>query len=255
MRTTGGGNQVAGHDSGHAAAPPATLAADITRHREAAASPVGRETTWWSAAGVPVPSGLYARFGKPLLDRVVAVLLLAVLSPLILVIAIAVRADVGTPVLFRQRRVGRDGEVFSMVKFRSMRPDRRSGQADFDGADRRRTHKHPEDPRLTAFGRFLRSWSLDELPQLLHVVRGEMSLVGPRPELVSVVAGYEPWQHARHLVKPGLTGLWQVTERGSTPMHERTDLDLEYLRRLSLWTDLSILLRTVPAALGGRRGA
>lgn len=200
------------------------------------------------------PAGFYLRWGKPLLDRVLALLLLVLLAPLLLAIAVAVRIDLGAPVLFRQQRIGLHGRPFAMVKFRSMRHDRRRGDLPFEGPDRRRTHKHPADPRLTRLGRFLRAWSLDELPQLVHVLRGDMSLVGPRPELASVVARYQPWQHHRHLVKPGLTGLWQVTERGTTPMHERTDLDLEYLERLSLATDLRILLRTIPAALGSRRG-
>lgn len=201
------------------------------------------------------PTSRYARIGKPLLDRTLALVLLVLTLPLLGLVALVVLVDLGSPVLFRQERVGRGGRHFSMLKFRTMRPDRRTRPAPFDGPDRRRTHKHPSDPRLTRVGRVLRAWSLDELPQLVHVVRGEMSLVGPRPELVSVVARYEGWQHYRHLVKPGLTGLWQVTERGSTPMHERTDLDLDYLRDLSLVTDLRIMLRTVPAALGHRRGS
>lgn len=208
-----------------------------------------------SVAAEPAITGVYARLGKPVLDRVVGLVLLLVVSPLIAVVAVCVRLDVGSPILFRQQRVGQDGRLFSMWKFRTMRPDRRQRQESIVGPDRRRTHKHPDDPRLTRFGRFLRAWSLDELPQLVHVLRGQMSLVGPRPELVSVVAGYEPWQHARHLVRPGLTGLWQISERGSAPMHQRTDLDILYLHRMSLRTDLAILIRTLPAALGRCRGS
>jgi lipopolysaccharide/colanic/teichoic acid biosynthesis glycosyltransferase len=100
----------------------------------------------------------------------------------------------------------------------------------------------------------LRRYSLDELPQLWNVVRGELSLVGPRPELVAIVNRYEPWQHARHAVKPGMTGLWQVTERGNGFMHEHTDVDLRYLKVVSLWTDLKIMLLTIPVVLGLRRG-
>jgi lipopolysaccharide/colanic/teichoic acid biosynthesis glycosyltransferase len=101
----------------------------------------------------------------------------------------------------------------------------------------------------------LRRWSLDELPQLWNVLRGEMSLVGPRPELPSIVAGFAPWQHERHAVKPGMTGFWQVYARGDgSVMHQRTDLDVDYVRQVSLWTDIKVLLLTLPAIVGLRRG-
>jgi lipopolysaccharide/colanic/teichoic acid biosynthesis glycosyltransferase len=129
--------------------------------------------------------------------------------------------------------------------------ERRQGERRAPEASRRRTHKSPHDPRHTPLGRFLRSSSLDELPQLVNVLRGELSLVGPRPELPEVVASYEPWQHARHEVKPGLTGLWQTTDRSNgEPMHLHVDTDLEYIERLSVRTDFSILLVTVPVLLG-----
>jgi lipopolysaccharide/colanic/teichoic acid biosynthesis glycosyltransferase len=95
----------------------------------------------------------------------------------------------------------------------------------------------------------LRKWSLDELPQLLDVLSGKLSIVGPRPELVGIVAKYEPWQHARHQVKPGLTGLWQVTKRGEGEMHEHTDIDIEYVQQVSFRTDVNIMLQTIPAVL------
>jgi lipopolysaccharide/colanic/teichoic acid biosynthesis glycosyltransferase len=138
-----------------------------------------------------------------------------------------------------------------------MRPDRRRPgwrSESYEDEERRRTHKHPNDPRLTVLGRFLRKWSLDELPQLWNVVRGDMSIVGPRPELTEIVSGYEPWQHDRHRVKPGLTGLWQVRARGDGPMHERTDLDVNYAARVLFRTDFKILLLTVPTVLGRRTG-
>ena len=116
-----------------------------------------------------------------------------------------------------------------------------------------RTTRATDDPRHTRVGRFLRKWSLDELPQFWNVVRGDMSLVGPRPELVEIVARYEPWQHQRHVVKPGLTGLWQVSSRGTGMMHLHTDIDLEYIETMGPITDLKILLRTIPATLR-RRG-
>lgn len=208
--------------------------------------------------------GLYERVVKPVVDRVGGALLLVALSPVMLAIAVAVWTQLGRPILFRQQRVGRDGKPFGMYKFRSMRPDRR-GQSrdhleeleeirDWDGIDRRVRHKSENDPRLVPIGRFLRRWSLDELPQLFNVVRGEMTLVGPRPELVAITERYEDWQHLRHLVKPGMTGLWQVSERGNGLMHEHTKVDLEYVARLSPATDLKILLLTLPCALGMHRG-
>ena len=235
----------------------------------------------------------YQRRIKPAFDRVVAAALLVVLGPLLLAIALAVRVKMGPGVLYRQERIGQDGTTFSMLKFRTMQPDRRRtaagqlrtdrragtdrrsahdrrrAQVALDGADRRvsserrlgerrapegsrrRTHKTPDDPRHTRLGRFLRAYSLDELPQLVNVLRGELSLVGPRPELPEVVAGYEPWQHARHGLKPGLTGLWQTTDRASgEPMHLHVDRDLEYIERVSARTDLWILALTVPVLLG-----
>jgi lipopolysaccharide/colanic/teichoic acid biosynthesis glycosyltransferase len=139
-------------------------------------------------------------------------------------------------------------------KFRTMHPDRRascaaSTRSEFDGDDRRITHKHPDDPRLTPVGQTLRKWSLDELPQLYDVLKGTLSIVGPRPELESIVANYEPWQHARHAVKPGLTGLWQIKARGDGEMHEHTDLDIEYAQKVTLRGDLKIMLLTLPAIL------
>jgi lipopolysaccharide/colanic/teichoic acid biosynthesis glycosyltransferase len=145
-------------------------------------------------------------------------------------------------------------------------PERRSGERRgpdrrrvSDPRGRRRTHKTIHDPRHTELGRTLRALSLDELPQLFNVLRGELSLVGPRPELPEVVATYEPWQHARHAVKPGVTGLWQITDRNDhSPMHEHVDTDLRYIEELSLHTDLRILVLTPWTLLGfggGNRGA
>jgi len=199
----------------------------------------------------PRQRSAYEQFLKPVLDRVIAAFLLVVLSPIIAFVAILVACSLGTPILLRQRRVGRNEEIFDLHKFRTMHPDRRRDRAeeDFDGSDRRLTHKHPDDPRLTFVGRTLRKWSLDELPQLWDVLTGKLSLVGPRPELVRIVENYEPWQHARHSVKPGLTGLWQVTARGVGEMHEHTQLDIEYVRSISLRTDLKIMALTIPAVL------
>jgi lipopolysaccharide/colanic/teichoic acid biosynthesis glycosyltransferase len=192
----------------------------------------------------------YERFLKPVIDKVFALVLLLMLAPLLAIVGAFVAISLGSPILLRQKRVGRNDEVFDLHKFRTMRPDRRMEDADaFAGANRRITHKHPDDPRLTRVGRTLRKWSLDELPQLWDVLTGKLSLVGPRPELVGIVAKYEPWQHARHTVKPGLTGLWQVTARGVGEMHEHTDIDIEYARIVTLRSDLKILLLTIPAVL------
>jgi lipopolysaccharide/colanic/teichoic acid biosynthesis glycosyltransferase len=193
----------------------------------------------------------YERVVKPAIDKILALTLLVVLSPIMAVVAVLVKLSLGSPVLLRQKRVGRHGEVFELHKFRTMHADRRRDEVvvGFDGSDRRLTHKHPDDPRLTLVGRTLRKWSLDELPQLLDVLSGNLSIVGPRPELVRIVAKYEPWQHGRHAVKPGLTGLWQVTARGEGEMHEHTDLDIEYVQNVSLRNDMNIMLRTIPAIL------
>ena len=195
----------------------------------------------------------YERFVKPVMDRAVGTVLLLAVLPTLLLVALAVRALLGRSVIFKQRRVGRGGRVFTMYKFRTMHPDRRMARLRV-APERRLTHKHPQDPRLTALGRFLRKWSLDELPQLWNVARGDMSLIGPRPELVDIVDRYESWQHERHAVKPGLTGLWQVLARGDGPMHENTHLDLAYVRQVRFTTDCKILLHTIPALLGRRTG-
>jgi lipopolysaccharide/colanic/teichoic acid biosynthesis glycosyltransferase len=149
-------------------------------------------------------------------------------------------------VLLRQPRIGREGRTFQMLKFRTMKPDRRRWQdPNYRGPERRVTHKSPDDPRHTPLGRKLRKTSLDELPQLLNVLSGDMSLIGPRPELVDIVAQYRGWQHARHAVKPGITGLWQVTERPNGGlMHEYTELDLDYIANLSFRSDLEIVVKT-----------
>ena len=197
----------------------------------------------------------YARWIKPVMDRAGAAILLTALLPILAAVAVVVLIRLGRPVFFLQPRIGLNGRVFGMFKFRTMRPDRRFSDTVVH-MDRRLTHKHPEDPRLVPVGRFLRRWSLDELPQLINVMRGDMSLVGPRPEMASVVSRhYEPWQHARHQVKPGITGLWQVTERDcGDEMYKHTDTDLRYVQRMSFALDMKILLLTLPTALGLRKG-
>lgn len=202
------------------------------------------------------PASRYVRYGKPTLDRLLALLALVGLSPLFAVVALVVYIHFGAPIIFGQRRMGRDGRIFTVYKFRSMQMDRRADGNGFDGPDRRLTHKSAEDPRLTPVGRLLRKLSLDELPQLINVLEGDMSLVGPRPELPEVIDRYyHGWQHRRHEVKPGITGLWQISARGNGMMHEYVDIDIDYVDRVSFSTDMQILLRTIPAALLTNRGS
>ncbi len=198
--------------------------------------------------------GLYETVVKPAIDRPVALILLLVLTPLMLVVAAAIRLTGGPGVIFQQVRIGHRGRPFTMHKFRTMSGDRRQPRLPHDGEERRLNHKQPNDPRVTRLGKFLRASSLDELPQLWDVLRGDMSMVGPRPELPDIVAAYEPWQHQRHLVKPGVTGLWQVTKRGNGPMHQHVAVDISYVSRVGLLTDLGILLLTIPSVLGLRTG-
>lgn len=197
---------------------------------------------------------LYRRVVKPVIDALGAVLLLILTLPLMAAVAIAIRISLGPGLIYRQERVGRGGRTFMIYKFRTMRPDRRRAAVPCDGSDRRVCHKSDNDPRHTPLGRFLRKYSLDELPQLWNVLVGNMSLVGPRPELVEVVERYEPWQRERHRVKPGLTGMWQVTYRGDGLAHEHVEVDLEYINDVSLLTDLRILALTIPVALFGSGG-
>jgi len=174
-------------------------------------------------------------------DWVAAAALLVLLSPLLLAVALVVRLALGSPVLFVQTRSGRDGEPFRLLKFRTMR--------DAVGPDGRPL---PDAERMTAVGRVLRATSLDELPGLVNVLRGEMSLVGPRPLLAEYLPRYSARQRLRHAVRPGITGLAQVSGRNAVSWEERLELDVRYVERLSPWLDLSILVRTVPVVLGAR---
>jgi len=177
---------------------------------------------------------VYLRFGKRLLDLTLAVTALIVLSPAIAVVAFLVRTRLGSPVLFTQSRPGKDGLPFRMIKFRTMTDARDSaGQL------------LPDDVRLTRFGRLLRSTSLDELPELWNVVRGEMSLVGPRPLLMQYLPLYSDDQRRRHDVLPGLTGWAQVNGRNRTTWEERFAQDTWYVDHLSLAVDVRILALTV----------
>jgi lipopolysaccharide/colanic/teichoic acid biosynthesis glycosyltransferase len=192
----------------------------------------------------------YTRYGKRVLDLGVGAVLLVLSAPVQLVVAAVVRARLGSPVLLHQRRIGLNGRLFTIVKFRTMLPDRRvAPPTAFVGQDRRSGLPSYDDPRHTRVGSVLRRWSLDELPQLLNVMRGDMSLVGPRPDMASHAARYEPWEHERHTVKPGLTGVWQIESRDQRgALREFAAVDIAYARSVSLRTDLRVLLRT-PLAL------
>ncbi len=200
---------------------------------------------------VRIPAGWYARRGKTALDRAGGIVLAAVTFPIVATGLLVARVALGPGVLIRQPRVGLGGDVFAMYKIRTMTPDRRLRALPYDGPDRRLLHKRADDPRHTTVGRFMRKWSIDELPQLWNVARGEMSLVGPRPELVSVVDRYGLWDHPRHLVRPGVTGLWQISDLRSRPLHEGVHVDLEYVRQVSLRRDLQILASTARSLRSG----
>ena len=191
---------------------------------------------------------------KRALDVLVVLSVLLALCWLLVLLAVAVKLSSPGPVFFRQARIGRHGRSFTMLKFRTMRMERRRANAGPPPGipERRRCHKSPRDPRVTCIGRLLRRSCMDELPQLWNVLVGDMTLVGPRPELPEIVARYEPWQHARHLVTPGITGWWQVNRDPHQLMHEATELDLHYVRNQSLLLDLLILIRTVGAVVNGR---
>ncbi len=191
---------------------------------------------------------------KRLIDLVLATILIIVLLPLFIVVAVAVVLDSGRPILFRPTVKGRGGTEFRLLKFRSMIPNAsevlRTDPALH--AEYARTLKIAADPRITRLGKFLRKASLDELPQLLNVVRGEMSLVGPRVLSDTEYQRYGDVGPQVLSVRPGISGLWQVSGRHTVSFERRLELDLEYLRRRSLWLDLVILLRTVPAVFGTR---
>jgi lipopolysaccharide/colanic/teichoic acid biosynthesis glycosyltransferase len=191
---------------------------------------------------------------KRIFDLLAAGLLLVCLLPVLLACALAVRLSGPGPVLYRQRRIGVSGWAFTMHKFRSMNLGAEDQLAVLRGRNETQApmFKMRHDPRVTPVGRFLRRWGLDELPQLLDVLRGDMSLVGPRPPLPSEIAAYEAWMYQRFRVKPGMTGLWQVSGRHKLPFPEAIHHDLRYIEQWSLGLDLRILVRTVPVVLRSR---
>lgn len=183
-------------------------------------------------------AGFYEKHIKRLLDFTLSLLALIVLSPILLITAILVRVKLGSPVIFSQERPGRDEKIFKLYKFRSM-----TDQRNADG------ELLPDEQRLTHFGKMLRSTSLDELPELWNILRGDMSIVGPRPLLVEYLPYYTAEENRRHEVRPGLTGLAQVNGRNSVKWEERFKLDVQYVSSISAMGDLKILLLTVKCVL------
>jgi exopolysaccharide biosynthesis polyprenyl glycosylphosphotransferase len=209
--------------------------------------------SWTAITLRAAPESSPDRLIKRAVDLVGASLGLVVLGPALLALAAAVRLSDGGPALFVQERVGRYGRPFRMLKLRTMVPGAEARLAELRDHNEVRgpAFKMRGDPRVTRLGAWLRRLSLDELPQLVNVLRGEMSLVGPRPPLPAEVAAYEPWQLRRLSVRPGMTGLWQVSGRADLPFERWMALDLQYVDEWSLWLDLRVLARTLPAVLTG----
>jgi exopolysaccharide biosynthesis polyprenyl glycosylphosphotransferase len=200
------------------------------------------------------PDRILSLVAKRLLDLALSAAALVLLSPILIVVGLIVFMVDGRPIFFRQERVGLHGRTFNVVKFRTMVPDAEERLADLLEHNEIQGHafKLSDDPRLSRTGRWLRRSSLDELPQLWNVFKGEMSLVGPRPPLPREVAGYDVWHRRRLSMKPGITGLWQVSARHEEEFDRWVEMDLDYIDRWSLWLDLKIMLRTIPAMLQGR---
>lgn len=211
------------------------------------------------AAATPDRAHLVGNFGKAFMDRGAAAILLLLLAPLFLVVVLLIRRD-GGMALFRHKRLGARGRVFPCLKFRTMVSEADKVLAHLlvndpaAAAEWHATQKLRHDPRITRVGQFLRKTSLDELPQLINVLRGEMSLVGPRPIVRAEVARYGREIHQYYRARPGLTGLWQISGRSNTSYDQRVQLDVRYVANWTLWRDVVIIAKTIPAVLL-RKGA
>jgi exopolysaccharide biosynthesis polyprenyl glycosylphosphotransferase len=194
------------------------------------------------------------RLIKRAFDIILGLLILVPFLPVMGIIALVILVDDGPPVLFRQKRVGENGRLFAMYKFRSMVKNAEQLQSQVQQKDENGNivHKRRDDPRVTRVGRLLRRLSLDELPQFFNVLRGTLSLVGPRPELPYLVEKYQPWQRKRFAVPQGMTGWWQIHGRSDKPMHLHTEDDLFYVQNYSIWLDIQILIRTFWIVLRGK---
>lgn len=189
---------------------------------------------------------------KRTFDFIAASILIPLIMPVLVAIAIAIKLDSPGPVLFKQKRVGEHGKLFDIYKFRSMSAPASQKQERGEDMPKEGYLKRPDDPRVTRIGKFIRRTSLDELPNLFNVWLGQMSLVGPRPELPYFVGRYQAWQHRRMIVPQGMTGWWQINGRSDRPMHLHTEDDIYYVQNYSLWLDLRILLRTVAVVILGK---
>jgi undecaprenyl-phosphate galactose phosphotransferase len=260
MRALGTMDCVLAREHGTDPAPPASSAPviQLPRGRFPQTTGIARISPAYDVARHGIaPKKPFARAAKMAIDVGLAGSALVVLAPVMLLIACAVRCD-GGAALFAHARIGRNGQVFYCLKFRSMVVDSDAAlQRLFatDPAAREewlRTHKLRRDPRVTWIGRILRKTSLDELPQLLNVLRLDMSLVGPRPIVSAEVPKYGADIAYYYATRPGITGLWQVSGRSDTTYAHRVSLDTSYVRDWTLWRDISILIRTIPAVLSGR---
>ena len=185
------------------------------------------------AISLPINNGIYKRFFKRPFDLILSLLAIILLSPLFVIVALMVRLKLGSPVIFKQKRPGLDEKIFTLYKFRTM-----TNEKDENG------ELLPDSVRLTRFGKFLRSTSLDELPELFNILKGEMSFVGPRPQLIKDMVFMSPEQRLRHKVMPGLTGWAQVNGRNSVTWEDKLSLDLEYIKNITFWGDLKIIFLT-----------
>jgi exopolysaccharide biosynthesis polyprenyl glycosylphosphotransferase len=193
---------------------------------------------------------------KRAFDLAVSLAAVILLVPIIPLVAIMIKLDTAGPVLFRQERVGKNGRIFKFYKFRSMYAGAEQRKKEIEALNEQDgpVFKARSDPRVTNVGKFLRRSSLDEIPQIFNVVKGDMSVVGPRPPLPSEVEHYQPWHRRRLEVTPGITCLWQISGRSHLSFNEWMRLDMEYLKQRSIKTDLLILLKTIPAVIA-RKGA
>jgi exopolysaccharide biosynthesis polyprenyl glycosylphosphotransferase len=203
---------------------------------------------------VPHQRDPYLLILKTIMDYLGSFLILLLISPLLLAVALGIWAGMGRPIFFKQKRLGHNGRAFFLYKFRTMVADASRRQQELKHANEMGgpVFKMRHDPRVTPLGRFLRKWSLDEFPQLLNVLRGELSLVGPRPLYFFEARKVPSWARRRYSVKPGMTCLWQVMGRNRLTFQRWMELDLEYIDRWSLGLDLKILLKTIPAVLFSR---
>lgn len=177
---------------------------------------------------------MYAKYIKRILDLILSLMALIVLMPLMIIIGILVRINLGSPIIFKQKRPGKNEKIFTLYKFRTMTDKR-----DIDG------NLLPDEYRLTKFGKFLRSTSLDELPELINIIKGDIAIVGPRPLLVEYLPYYTEEEKHRHDVRPGLTGLAQVNGRNAISWEEKLKYDTEYIKKISFYSDLKIIFKTI----------